>query len=101
EVYVMNADGSGQTRVFADPDYFDGGASWSPDGGRLAFHRAIPSGDFNSDIYAINLDGTGLVQLTTSPGQDNNPNFSPDGSRIVFESGRDGNYEIYVMNADG
>ena len=33
--------------------------------------------------------------------QDQDPAWSPDGSKIAFESDRDGNYEIYVMNADG
>ena len=36
-----------------------------------------------------------------SPGLDVRPAWSPDGSRIAFTSNRDGNYEIYVMNADG
>ena len=41
------------------------------------------------------------MQLISSPGTDANPSFSADGSRIVFESSRDGNREIYVMNANG
>ena len=32
---------------------------------------------------------------------DYHPSFSPDGTKIVFMSERDGNYEIYIMNADG
>lgn len=39
--------------------------------------------------------------MTDSPFQDIRPRFSPDGRRIVFVSNRDGNYEIYVMDADG
>jgi len=39
--------------------------------------------------------------LTNNPANDNNPSWSPDGSKITFETDRDGNYEIYVMNADG
>ncbi|MDN5201675.1 DPP IV N-terminal domain-containing protein [Fulvivirgaceae bacterium BMA10] len=39
--------------------------------------------------------------LTNNPAQDRYPNWSPDGSKIVFESDRDGNWEIYMMNADG
>jgi len=37
----------------------------------------------------------------TRPGHDRNPSWSPDGKRIAFESNRDGNWEIYVMNANG
>ena len=40
-------------------------------------------------------------RLTTSPGIDTDPSFSPDGSKIVFESDRSGSQQLYVMNADG
>ena len=43
----------------------------------------------------------GLVQLTNADGSDLAPAWSPDGHRIAFQSNRDGNWEIYVMNADG
>ena len=39
--------------------------------------------------------------LTVDPARDDWPAWSPDGSKIAFASGRDGNAEIYVMNADG
>ncbi len=51
--------------------------------------------------YVINVDGTGLKNLTDAPGDDWSPDWSPDGSRIAFDSNRDGQSEIYVMNADG
>ena len=49
-----------------------------------------------SQIYSVNPDGTGLVELTTSGGVA--PAWSPDGSRIAFIGGAGG---IYIMNADG
>jgi len=57
--------------------------------------------DGNAQIYSIKANGTGVVRLTTDPGTDGEPAWSPDGSRIAFTSTRDGNAEIYVMNADG
>jgi WD40 repeat protein len=54
-----------------------------------------------TDIYVANSNGTGVVRLTSTPGADLNPAWSPDGRKIVFASERDGNREIYVMNADG
>jgi Tol biopolymer transport system component len=41
------------------------------------------------------------MRLTDDPGDDTQPNWSPDGTKIVFVSNRDGNDEIYVMDADG
>ncbi len=66
--------------------------------GRIAFY-SNRSGD--NEIYVMNGDGTGLMNLTNNPANDIGPVWSPDGQKIMFLSDRDGNYEIYVMNADG
>ena len=42
-----------------------------------------------------------MKRLTNDPGDDAFPSWSPDGTRIAFASSRDGNVEIYVMDADG
>ena len=62
----------------------------------------------NGDIYILDLDAaltsSGPVvatRLTTDPASDFDPTWSPDGRQIAFRSQRDGNDEIYVMNADG
>jgi Tol biopolymer transport system component/murein DD-endopeptidase MepM/ murein hydrolase activator NlpD len=55
----------------------------------------------NPDIYRAMLNGNGLQQLTTDPGRDEGPSWSPDGSQIVFHSTRAGYFQLYVMNADG
>ena len=49
----------------------------------------------------INVDGSGLTQLTFSPGYDGMASWAPDGSHIVFISNRTGGYHIWRMNPDG
>jgi WD40 repeat protein len=65
---------------------------------RLAF--VVTSGGL-TDIYTINSNGTGSTNLTTNAVSDEDPVWSPDGSRIAFATNRDGIFRIYVMNADG
>jgi Tol biopolymer transport system component len=53
------------------------------------------------EIFRSDLDGQNLVRLTDAPGYDAEGSYSPDGRAIVFTSFRDGNAEIYIMNAHG
>lgn len=56
----------------------------------------------DGEIYVVKSNGTGATRLTHSPySSSDQPAWSPDGSKIAFRSQRDGNEEIYVMNADG
>ena len=97
EIYVMNADGSGETRLTDDPGN-DVAPAWSPDARRIAF-ASNRAGNF--DIYVMNADGSEVTQLTTDPGDDFAPRWSPDGRKLVFYSERENNVDVYVMNADG
>jgi dipeptidyl aminopeptidase/acylaminoacyl peptidase len=76
----------------------DQGASYSPDGTKIAFMNNY-DGDF--EICVMNADGTGIKQLTKNSSIDGFPTWSPDGRKIAFASNRDGDDDIYVMNADG
>ena len=67
----------------------------------IAFLRVTgtPASGFQRDIYGIREDGMGLVNLTNHPASDDQPAWSPDGSKLAFRSDRDGDPEIYVMNS--
>src|SRR6185295_11331761 len=89
DVFVMDRDGSHLQQVTKDL----GGANWAPyfapDGKQIIFAsnmKSPKSGNF--DLYLINIDGTGLAQITFSEAFDGFPMFSPDGSKIVFASNR-------------
>lgn len=66
--------------------------------GKIVF---VSQRDKDLEIYSMNSDGSEPLRLTTSPGDDYHPSWSPDKKRIAFVSRRDGTPELYVMNADG
>jgi TolB protein len=72
--------------------------------GKIAFESTRDGASvdpYYDEIYVMNEDGTNIVRLTNSLNYDGVPTWSPDGTKIAFESWRDGNREIYVMDADG
>ncbi len=76
--------------------------AWSPDGEKIVF-SSDRNGD--EDIYVMNADGSDVVQLTDSEGDDTRPAFSEDGTQILFVSERniplEDGMDLYIMNADG
>ena len=93
EIYVMNPDGSGVTRLTNNNEY-DRHPALSPDGKRIAF---FGERDGKDEIWVMNAaDGSGQIRLTAD-GYD--PSWSPDGKKIAFVRNSDGDGEIYVMNA--
>lgn len=92
-VFVMNADGTGQTNLTNDPaaNY---APEWSPDGTKIVFNRGN-----EHDIFVMNADGSDQTPLANRR-RGLWPTWSPDGTRIAFAS-LGVNSDIFVMNADG
>jgi hypothetical protein len=101
EILVMNADGTGVTRLTDNLDN-DLAPSWSPDGTKLVFAGADSDG---YDIYVMNADGSGRKQLTTASDWELAPQFSPDGTKIVYHRQKLTDYgpqsDIWMMSANG
>lgn len=114
EVYVANADGSHQKNLTShSAGDWAFGFAWSPDGTRIAF---ASEGD-GRDLWVVNIDGTGLANLTGRHGvhpagwsirPTQQLSWSPDGSRIAFSSAPRGTAQqvispggISVVTADG
>jgi len=97
DIYIMNTDGSSQTRL-TNTDGFVDYPVWSPNGLEIAFQFYY---DENTEIFVMNTDGSNQTNLTNNIANDSEPAWSPDGSKIAFKSNRDGNYNIYIMNTDG
>jgi len=100
DIFTMLPDGSGIHKVVDSGlnDYFP---DWSPDGLQIAFFGA----DWpliKQDIFTVESDGSNLMNLSNTPQIiDEDPKWCPDGSKIIFQSDRDRNFEIYIMNSDG
>jgi Tol biopolymer transport system component len=94
-LHIVPTDGSGTMRLLTSDN--GGNAHWSPDGRRIVYQVGSPS-----QIFVINVDGTGKRQLTTSIGNNGQPVWSRDGGSIFYRSDQGGaGWAIYAMNADG
>ena len=97
DIYLENPDGSALVNLTQTAAIDERVPAWSPDGSRIAFASDRAG---NLDIYVLQADGKGLLQITSNPAIDDEPSWSPDGKRILFHSDRDGNAELYTVNAD-
>lgn len=97
-IYLLDV-GSASRRVLEEqPGSISFAPRFGPDGNTVVYSLATNG---NTDLFRMNLSGTGRVRLTSSPAIDTAPSFSPDGSQIVFESDRSGSQQLYIMPATG
>ena len=107
-VVVASADGSGARTVVTDA----GDPTWSPDGGSLAFvstkdhngETCYEECSVNGELHVVGVDGAGERRLTTTKADETAPAWSPDGTRIAYQSDRgspDAGGEIFAVDPDG
>jgi tol-pal system beta propeller repeat protein TolB len=105
DLFLMNADGSGHRQLTRSKGV-ESHPDWSPDGNHIVF--AAETDEQEAEIYIMEIEiplqadeDIKALPITHNDTRDKNPAWSPDGARIVFESFRDSNLDIYSMTADG
>ncbi len=95
-IYILPSGGGAPRQVTRlGPSYWHG---WSPDGKTLVY-CAQRDGEF--DVYSIPAGGGDETRLTSAPGLDDGPDYTPDGKHIYFNSLRTGLMKIWRMSTDG
>jgi hypothetical protein len=105
EIFIMNADGTNIRQLTTNEIFDDRAPRWSPSDEKIAFYSDL---DGNFEVYTMDLESSNIQQLTTDHGIYGDYemifitlDWSPDGEQIVFASDRDGDKEIFIMDADG
>ncbi len=93
-LWVVSSNGGEPRRLTTNPSDI-AGDEW---GGAVVF---MSNAGGAWDVYSIRVDGSGLVRLTSGPGNSGLPTWSPDGSAIAFLSDRDGQWAVWAMRPDG
>ena len=99
QIYVVNADGTGQQRLTKITSGDACGPVWSHDGKKIAFYAfSLPNPSRNPAIWVMDPDGKNVKRLTEHAVS---PTWSPDDRQIAFASDRAGKFQIFAMNYDG
>jgi TolB protein len=102
DIYTVLPNGQGIHRLTEDP-LFDACPAWSADGKRLAWCHGVQAQTGIIDVWTMNANGTDKFQVTNLGGRSFFPDFSPDGTKIVFNSRPAGatNFDLFAVNPDG
>lgn len=100
---IKTSDGSDLTRITSNPGGDDNPIDYSPDGTQIVFDRTDPTrpahgrANANQALFVVNLDGTGLRQISPWGFSDDDGSWSPDGTKIAFEHLG----SLFVVHPDG
>lgn len=99
EIFSLKKDGTfTQLTKSVDTTAFNTSPRVSPDGKQLLYCSNCIGKAVNSDIILIQSDGKKPVNLTKNPAADKLACWSPDGTKILFQSNRTGSYNLYLMD---
>jgi Tol biopolymer transport system component len=74
-----------------------GGPRLSPDGRFIAYAALVRAGSLDSRIYVLSADGASEREIVREPGVNEAPVWSPDGTRLLFNSNRSGRYDLWSV----
>lgn len=97
EIFVINADGTNETRLTNKPGG-DGGPQISPNGDKIAFYGKTADGNY--EIFLMDADGNNIINLTNDPLEDYSPAWSPDGKWIAYTKGNAKNYDVWLIHVE-
>lgn len=98
-IWIFDLNEANAERFTEGNNYTVGGFSWSPDSRSIVFSGTPtnqPFDSWRSDLYLLELDllTESPTKLTVNPGPDSNPQWTPDGSHIVYKGQQSDGYEI-------
>jgi Tol biopolymer transport system component len=99
ELFTMNADGTGVTRITNRAACSNSEPDWSPDGTKIALRTTCLDAAGDAEIGVVSAGGGPIHRLTDNDVIDSQPAWSPDGTKVAFLSNEDGDNDIWIMNA--
>ena len=98
-LWLMKSDGTGQSYLHGDSGLYDVNPVWGKTSDRILFAKMYTWPQY--EIVTLNPDGTGLARLTNNSYYDCPLAFSSDNSKILFKSDRNGQSDLWIMDASG